>query len=211
MPRWSSYTCCFRRCSSRAHQAAVQRDTEAALELLDSRIAECIKKESEKEKALMQAQHSLRCMAANLASDPYPEVLMHRLKAEVMEKNAAQRELDKASALIQHLKTQRRVLQESELSSEVVFTLKRVMDRVQPHVKKTVSLTDQVVDLVLDQREEVADVTEALTKDLEEAFENEPDDVYLPAPPTTSLEEEADVESQMLMQAIVADKEMMTV
>lgn len=56
---------------------------------------------------------ALRCMAANLANDPYPEVLMHRLKAQVMEKNAAQRELDRATAMVQQLKNQRRILKES--------------------------------------------------------------------------------------------------
>ena len=114
---WKRYTRCFRNCSTRARHIAVQCDTEKALTMLDERIAECVQTEEEKEKALMKAQQALRCMAANLANDPYPEILMHRLKAQVLEKNAAQRELDKTTAVIHQLKTQRRILEESELSS----------------------------------------------------------------------------------------------
>ena len=149
-----------------AHQ-----ETEKAMKLLDARIAECCAKEAECEQVLMQAQHALRCMSANLVNDPYPEVLMHRLKAQVMEKNAAQRKLDRTSAIVQQLKTQRRVLQDSELSSDVVYTLHRVLKRVQPHIKQTTSLSDKVVDLAQEQRDETADTTLALTHDLEDAFD----------------------------------------
>ena len=162
---------CFQRCSTRAEHAVAQKETERALKLLDTRIEECCAREAECEQILMQAQHALRCMSANLVNDPYPEVLMHRLKAQVMEKNAAQRKLDRTSAIIHQLKTQRRVLQESELSSDVVYTLHRVLKRVQPHIKQTTNLSDQVVDLVQEQREETADATLALTHDLEDAFD----------------------------------------
>ena len=189
------------------------RNLAKALILLDQRIEECCVRETEKEKTLMQAQHALRCMAANLANDPYPEVLMHRLKAQVMEKNAAQRELDKTTAMVQQLKTQRRILQESELSSEVVFTLKRVLDKMQPHLQHTTAMTDKVIELTLDQREEVADVTRSLTHDLDDAFEispledqslgNEP--FYCEVEkevPSHIIEEESSTETELLMTAI---------
>lgn len=162
---------CFQRCSTRAEHAVAHQETEKAMKLLDARIAECCAKEAECEQVLMQAQHALRCMSANLVNDPYPEVLMHRLKAQVMEKNAAQRKLDRTSAIVQQLKTQRRVLQDSELSSDVVYTLHRVLKRVQPHIKQTTSLSDKVVDLAQEQRDETADTTLALTHDLEDAFD----------------------------------------
>lgn len=208
---------CFQRCSVRAEQAVIQRDMNKALQLIDARIAECCAKETKKEQNLMQAQHALRCMAANLANDPYPEVLMHRLKAQVMEKNAAQKELDRATSMVQQLKTQRRILQESELSSEVLFTLQRVMNKMQPHVKRTSALTDLVVDMALENRDEVADVTRSLTDDLEDAFDYS-DDAELaqhinmmPEVPLgfdakldeqVLLEEETSNETELLMKAI---------
>lgn len=213
---------CFRRCSVRAEQAVAHQDMTKALKLLDERIKECCEKEQECERVLMDAQHALRCMAANLANDPYPEVLMHRLKAQVMEKNAAQRNLDRTSAVVQQLKAQRRVLEESDLSSEVVFTLQRVMQRMQPHVRHTSKLTDKVVDMVLDQREETRDVTSSLTQDLEDAFDHDTDvddlqmiklvdtseHSVLPSVPNNpdviNNDLEAQTETELLMEAIRA-------
>lgn len=164
---------CFRKCSIRAEHATAQRDMNKALTMLNEQIADCCERERQCEQVLMQAQHALRCMAANLANDPYPEVLMHRLKAQVMEKNAAQYNLDRTSAMIRQLKTQKRVLEESDLSSEVVYTLQQVMRRMQPHVKQTSAMTDKVVDMVLEQREEARDVAETLANDMDDAFDTD--------------------------------------
>ena len=213
---------CFRRCSVRAEQAVAHQDMTKAVKLLDERIKECCEREQECERVLMAALHALRCMEAILAIDPYPEVLMHRLMAQVIEKNAAQRDLDRTSAVVQQLKAQRRVLEESDLSSEVVFTLQRVMRRMQPHVRHASQLTDKVVDMVLEQREETKDVTSSLTQDLDNAFDHDTDmdDLQmiklvdtselsvLPNAPNqpdgVNSDLEAQTETELLMQAIRA-------
>ena len=70
----------FVKCSSSAEAAVARHDSEKARQLLAARLSDCMAEESRIERQLMNVQTQLRLLASNLETDPYPDVLMHRIK-----------------------------------------------------------------------------------------------------------------------------------
>ena len=128
--RAAAWLKCFSACSSTVRQEATHQAIAKAVKLIDSRIAEVRGKETNVEERLVRIQRELRALSVNIDTDPYPDVLMHRIKAHVVEKQIVERNLVRTGALLRQLQTQRATVEESSTSSDVLHTLHRVLKRV---------------------------------------------------------------------------------
>ncbi|MBV30875.1 MAG: hypothetical protein CL504_09590 [Actinobacteria bacterium] len=190
----------FTRCSTTAEATVARHDVEKARSLLDARLLDCKEEEGRIEKKLMAMQTQLRVMAANIDTDNHPTILMHRIKAQVLEKNVVQVELEKMSALIGQLKRQQVVLKDAELSNSVLLTLRKVLKRVDPHVRKASSDADTVLDAILEQRGLVSDTNTVLTDELDQLGDI---DEHLENIENENIEETAEMEQFFKEQAVV--------
>ena len=189
--RGVSWARLFVKCSTTAEAAVAREDTEKARRLLNARLKDCEEEESRIEKKLMGMQTQLRLMAVNLETDAYPSILLHRIKAQVLEKNVVQRELEQIGALIGQLKRQQVVLKEAQLSTAVLLTLRKVLQRADPHIKKASSDSDVVLDELLEQRGVVADTSASLAQEFD--YDDDEVDDTLPA------NDELDTDSELLL------------
>lgn len=166
-------TVCFSTCSSSARASLSQRDREAIHTLLQTSIDEIAARASCAERQLMVTQRQLRLLVINVDSDPFPDVLLHRIKMHVGEQHILDQELTKIRSATQQLKLQQATVRDSDLNSEVLEAMRTAL-RSTRRYSGTVQAAELLLDELLQQRADTAEVTHVLGETGEDSDTEDP-------------------------------------
>jgi hypothetical protein len=137
-------------------------DTTLSKELIESNLTECAERQRAAEMTMMCCLQRLRVLTSNMDSDPYPELLVYRIKAQVKARGDAEHELKMIIKVQRQLRLQLTTLRESELNTRVICALKSVLQSNAPNIRLASDCSDDLLDDIDEQQHDVAETTRKL-------------------------------------------------
>jgi hypothetical protein len=163
---------CFARCVSDQEYSQLEQakkdgenaadDTTLSKELIESNLTECAERQRAAEMTMMCCLQRLRVLTSNMDSDPYPELLVYRIKAQVKARGDAEHELKMIIKVQRQLRLQLTTLRESELNTRVICALKSVLQSNAPNIRLASDCSDDLLDDIDEQQHDVAETTRKL-------------------------------------------------
>jgi hypothetical protein len=139
-----------------------RRITVGATELVEANLQDCNRRQRAAELTLVCCTQKMRVLAANIDNDPYPELLVYRLKMQMKEQRDAELELKLILKLTRQLHVQLTSMRASELNTGVMHTLKSILRCTTPQVRFAADCADELVEDITERNEEVAETTRIL-------------------------------------------------